>query len=32
MVYFLIGLIVGAIGWEILKWAWRKYILKQQNP
>lgn len=26
---FLFGVIVGAIAWEIVKWAWSKFIKKE---
>jgi hypothetical protein len=29
MTYFLLGMIGGAIAWEAIKWAWKKYITKQ---
>jgi len=29
MTTFLIGIIVGAIVWEAIKWAYHKYVTKQ---
>ncbi len=30
MTEFLIGLIIGAILWEVIKWAWKKYVVKEK--